>query len=97
MSYSFELTSHSKTGAVHDVATALDAVVAGDPLHAKDKAAALDAAKASIDILREPEGLEHIFVHMYGSLGWEGDYNSPRAFTSADVHVSASIRRDLVM
>lgn len=91
MSYSFAIVGTSKADASAKVAAEFDKVVTNQPSHAADKDAAVAAANAFIGLLREPRDGEQISVNMYGSLGWEGDYNAPIAFRSGNVSVSASI------
>ncbi len=90
MSYSFGITGASKADAAAKVAAEFDQVVANQPSHAADKEAAVAAASAFINILREPRDGEQITVSMHGSLGWESA-SSPVVFLSSNVGVSASI------
>lgn len=91
MSYSFGITAISKADATAKVIAEFNQVVANQPPHAADKKAVVAAASAFIGILREPGDGEQLSVNVYGSLGWEGDYSAPTAFSSGNVSVSASI------
>jgi hypothetical protein len=90
MSYSFGVIGTSKADAMAKAAAEFDRVVANQPSHAADKEAAVAAASAFINILREPRDSEQVTVSMYGSLGWELA-SSPVAFLSGNIGVSVSI------
>jgi len=77
MSYSFVVTGADKAAAKAAVAAELDKVIAGQPMHARDKEAAIANAGAVIDLLTDspPEG-SIVHVSMNGSVGWMGDYQS---------------------
>ncbi|CAL77434.1 hypothetical protein BRADO3657 [Bradyrhizobium sp. ORS 278] len=71
MSYSFNIRATSKVSAKSAVAAAFDNVVVSQPIHARDKAAALANASAVIDLLADdaPEG-HLIAVSCNGYVGW---------------------------
>ena len=91
MSYSFSIRADSKTTAKAKVAEELDKVLAQQPVHAADRAQALAAAEAFIDILVDNETTEadsqDIVVSVNGSVGWQHPDQS--RLTSAAVGVSA--------
>ena len=89
MSYSFTVRADSKDKAKALVAEELDKVVAQQPVHAADRAQALAAAEAFIDVVdHEPEAdSKDIMVIVNGSVGWQHPDQS--RLTSAAVNVSA--------
>ncbi|MET4190686.1 MULTISPECIES: hypothetical protein [unclassified Bradyrhizobium] len=93
MSYSFNVKAASKDEAKAVVAAEFDKVVSQQPIHARDKAAALANANAVIDLLapEAPEG-HMIAVACNGYVGWRGDttadYSNP--LNSASVSANAS-------
>lgn len=89
MSYSFSVQAPSKDEAKAAVAAEFDKVMASQPTHATDKDAAVAAAGAFIDMLRNPAEGQVISVGMHGSLGW--DVPDPKEFTGAGVGISASL------
>lgn len=93
MSYSFAVSGVTKSEALAGVVAKFDEVVAAQPTHASDKPAAVAAAKAFIDLLKEPEEGEHITVSMHGSLGWHHTDVPPVTFLSGGVGVSASVQK----
>lgn len=88
MSYSFSISADSKADARAKVRAELDKVVASQPVHAADKAAAEYAAEAFIGLLVAPVEGERICVSMHGSLSWR----SEGVYIGANVGVSASVQ-----
>lgn len=89
MSYSFTVKAMSKDDVKRELEVKFDEVIATQPVHAADKAQALAAAGAFIDLLKDvPEG-HHVQVSLHGSLGWDGV--DQKVFNGAGVGVSASI------
>ncbi|WP_315804017.1 hypothetical protein [Bradyrhizobium sp. SZCCHNS3002] len=71
MSYSFSAKGATKLEAKAAVAEAFDAVIATQPIHARDKEAALTNAGAVIDLLADDAPEHHVIsVSCSGSLGW---------------------------
>jgi hypothetical protein len=90
MSYSFSLKAVSKSAAKSAVAAEFDKVIESQPIHARDKEAALASAGAVIDLLADGDP-RNIAVSVNGSLGWtetlRDDASNP--LQSASVSVSA--------
>lgn len=70
MSYSFNVQAASKAAAKEAVATKFDEVIASQPIHARDKAAALANANAVIDLLADDDA-RNISVSVNGYVGWQ--------------------------
>jgi hypothetical protein len=93
MSYSFSVKADTKEAAKVAVSDAFDKVVESQPIHARDKAAALTNAAAVIDLLTDPapEG-SAINVSCSGYVNWmevlREDGSNP--LTTASVSASAS-------
>lgn len=69
MSYSFSVRGTSKADAKAKVAADFDKVVAGQPIHARDREAALAAAGAFIDLLGDEHERE-VSVSVSGYVAW---------------------------
>lgn len=92
MSYSFSLTAPNKAAAKAAVAAKFDEVVASQPIHARERSAALANAGAAIDALVDDEAL-HVAVNLSGSVGWR-DQLTPSAdnpLTNVSMSASASL------
>lgn len=91
MSYSFNVQGASKASAKEAVAAKFDEVVASQPIHARDKAAALANANAVIDLLVD-DATHEISVSVNGYVGWQevlrDDGSNP--LRAASVSASAS-------
>ncbi len=91
MSYSFSVQATSKASAKELVAAKFDEVVASQPIHVRDKAAALANANAVIDLLADDDTRE-ISVSVNGYVGWQevlrDDGSNP--LQSASVSASAN-------
>lgn len=94
MSYSFSVNSSSKDGAKAAVAAAFDEqVLKHQPIHARDKAAALANANAAIDLLADDEGMD-VYVSCSGYLSWSGSGDlSEVTVQSTSISASASLAR----
>jgi hypothetical protein len=91
MSYSFTVKAATKADAKKAVASQLEAVVAGQPIHKADLDAALVSAKAFIDVLGEPHEGDEVVVSVNGSLSWNSD-QANEDFIAANITVSAALR-----
>lgn len=87
MSYSFSIKADTKGGADAKVGIELEKIVAAQPAHIADRQAAADAARAFIDVLKDPGEDECVQVCMSGSLSWQDE----GTFKGASVNVSAAI------
>lgn len=88
MSYSFNVKAANKVDAKTAVAAEFDKVViAIQPVHAHDRAAALANANAAIDLLAEKEGKD-ISVSVNGFLSWSNKESIPE-FNSVGISSSA--------
>jgi hypothetical protein len=82
MSYSFSARGATKQEAKDAAAAEFDKVVASQPIHAVDRAPALAAVGAFVDMLADSP--KAIYVSVSGSLGWQGeDQKIIRASVSA--------------
>jgi hypothetical protein len=72
--YSFRIQAPNREAAKVQIAAKMDEVVAAQPSHAQDKAQAVAAAAAFIDLLKEDENRD-VVVDMHGSLSgtWVGN------------------------
>lgn len=68
MSYSFSVRAATKGAVLNLIEAELDKVVAGQPIHAEDRAQALDVAESFVDLIELGEGQE-LNVSMFGSIG----------------------------
>lgn len=94
MSYTFEVLAATKDDAKQKVATAFDGVVKTYPEHKADQAAAVAAASAYVDMLRDLVENEEVRVGVHGSLSMQhGTSNN----IAASVTVSAHIRTKKVL
>lgn len=91
MSYSFTVRAATKAAAKEAVAAAFEEMVSVQPIHARDKDAALANAGAVIDLLTDDDPRE-IAVAVNGYLGWRDilltDGSNP--LLSASVSASAT-------
>jgi len=91
MSYSFSIQAPTKAAAKDAVAAKFEEVIAAQPIHARDKAAALANANAVIDLLMD-DGAREISVSVNGYVGWQEvlreDGSNP--LQSASVSATAS-------
>lgn len=91
MSYSFSVRGATKTEVTEKIASELDKVVAGQPVHAADKEQAKAAAASFVSILPELGEDQDYSVSMNGSVGGLWDGSALAKLTSASVSVSASL------
>jgi hypothetical protein len=89
MSYSFTVKAATKDDAKAAVEAAFDNVVAQQPIHARDKAAALANASAVIDLLMDVPADKHVSVSVNGYVGWMLGDDQP--LNSASVSAGASL------
>lgn len=90
MSYSFSFTADTREAAKTAAAEQFDAkALPYQPVHSRDRAAALANAATVIDLLDEPSAGEHVVVSMHGALGWRGNDQSTAPLTNANVACSA--------
>lgn len=89
MSYSFSIKAPNKADAKAAVDGAFRAVVDSQPIHARDRDAALAAAGAMIDLLVDAPGMQ-ISVSVNGYVSWR-DGRTEADLIGAAVSVSASL------
>lgn len=70
MSYSFNVRAANKEGAKTAVQVEFEKVVAGQPVHARDRAAALANAYAVIDLIADDD-TKDITVSCAGYVSWQ--------------------------
>lgn len=90
MSYPFDFAAPTKDEAKTRIAAELENIVAQQPAHAKDRAAAQAAADAVIDLLADDDTMD-IRVSMHGSVGWRMELSDGDQYplTQASVGVNA--------
>lgn len=89
MSYSFTVTATSKEAAKIGAAKAFDEMALQQPMHKRDREAALASANAVIDLLvDDPE--KAISVSMSGYVSWRGVPEPDDSNELSGVSVSAS-------
>lgn len=90
MSYSFNLRAATKAALVAAVAAQLDAVVAGQPCHAADRAQAQAAAESFINVIPDDDTRD-ASLSMSGSLSgvWTG--NGLEVIRGVQLSVSAGL------
>lgn len=91
MSYSFTVRAPSKAAAKDAVSAKFDEVIAIQPIHARDKAAALANAGTVIDLLADDDTRD-VSVSVAGYVGWLDVLreDGSNALHSANVSASAS-------
>jgi hypothetical protein len=91
MSYSFNVQAATKAAAKEAVVAKFNEVIASQPIHARDKDAAIANANAVIDLLADGDDRE-IAVSVNGYVGWQealrDDGSNP--LRSASISASAS-------
>lgn len=92
MSYSFHVSAATKAAAKEAVAAKFDEVIASQPIHARDKAAAVANASAAIDLLVDDPAM-HISVSCNGYVGWRENLREDGGndLTAASVSASAGL------
>ncbi|KRQ11924.1 hypothetical protein AOQ73_05815 [Bradyrhizobium pachyrhizi] len=91
MSYSFTVKAATKNEAKAAVAVEFDKVVATQPIHARDKAAALTNANAVIDLLADDAPDGHVInVSCNGYVGWRDNLRDDGGNPLNSASVSAS-------
>jgi hypothetical protein len=92
MSYSFNIRAADKASAKEAVKDAFDGVVASQPIHARDRDAALANANAAIDLIVDDPSCD-VVVGLSGYVGWREllDAECSNPLTSASVSASASL------
>lgn len=94
MSYSIGFTVTTKAEAKAHVITEMDEVVRLQPCHTRDKAAAVAAAHAFIDILAD-DPTKDVQVSMHGSVSYQWSEGDPTGekdstpFSNASVGITA--------
>lgn len=92
MSYSFSVRAADKEAAKAAVAESFDKVVENQPIHARDRAVALVAAGAVIDLLVEDTS-KVISVGVSGYVSWRDELNEDASneLSGASFSVNASL------
>lgn len=91
MSYSFNATGSTRDETMAAVGKEFDKVITNQPIHSRDRAAAVAAVGAMIDLLSPdiPEG--HIIqVGVHGAVGWSGDLAEDHSNPLRSASVGAS-------
>ena len=92
MSYSFTVGARTKDDAKALVEKAFDDVLAQQPIHKADRAAAIAAADALIYLLGDPEEDQDVVVSVNGYVSWRGDMQDAD-FIGANLTVHARIAK----
>lgn len=66
MSYSFSVQAPSKTDAILMAEEKFKKVIHDMPVHALDEGAVLDHMRRLVNIAREPQADEHVYISMHG-------------------------------
>ncbi len=91
MSYSFNVRGPSKAAVLPLIGAEFDKIEANQPVHAHDRAQAIDAAVAVLNLVQEPgDGLE-LSVSVNGYLQWSDADPAAGDFTGASVGVSVGM------
>lgn len=86
MSYSFNVRANNKAEAITAAEKEFDKVVEGQPIHAKDRKAAMTTVATVLDVLPDDAGRD-ISVSVSGYVSWtEGE-----RITQCSVNVGASL------
>jgi len=94
MSYSFSVTGHDKESALKSVEQAMAEVVAGQPIHARDKDVVAANAAGAVGLLAD-DATQDVGVSVCGSLGWNPGEPGKEELTTVSVAVTAwLVRRD---
>lgn len=89
MSYSFNVRAANKADAIAAVEVEFDKVVAGQPVHARDRAAVLANVNAVIDLLADDD-TKDISVTCGGYVSWQSAEPPEQVpLTSASISASA--------
>lgn len=89
MSYSFSVKAATKEAAKKAAEEAYDAMAAQQPIHERDKAAAMANVSAVVDLLMDVPVDKQISVSMNGYVGWMLGDDQP--LNSASVSASATL------
>lgn len=73
MSYSFNVTGSDKADAVAKASAELDKVVAQQPAHETDRAAAQVAIESFVGLVKDPGEKQAVYVSVNGSVWKEDD------------------------
>lgn len=89
MSYSIGVRAPSRTAALAELAEKFDRdVVALQPIHAKDRAQALQTAEVFLGLVDDYDATAFdVQISLSGSLGWQG-LDDERKITASNVSVS---------
>lgn len=92
MSYSFSVQAATKDDAKAAAVKAFDDVVAAQPIHARDRDAALANINAAIDLLVDDPAY-HISVSSNGYVSWRENLNAEGSnpLSTASISASASL------
>jgi hypothetical protein len=87
MSYQFTAKGKTKDAAKQAVAAEFDKMMGVQPVHSKDRAAAIANANAVIDLLADSEKLG-IQVTLNGYVSWAGDGLNNASISCTATHIS---------
>jgi hypothetical protein len=96
MSYSFRVTAANKANAVAAVQREMDAVVAAQPIHARDRDAVVATAAALCDLLPD-DNSKDVTVSVAGYLAWSGSLGGGNEATVPVTGVNVSCTASLAL
>ena len=88
MSFSFDFTVANKAAAKARAVTELDEIVRVQPAHKHDRAAALAATHAFIDLLADDD-TKDIRINVHGSVSWNHNPDDPYGEKSPPLTVAS--------
>lgn len=88
MSYSFSVSGTDKVRALDAVEKVMEEVVAGQPIHARDKDVVLTNAKGAADLLAD-DPTQDVGVSVCGSLGWNPGEPGKEELTTVSIAITA--------
>lgn len=94
MSYSFNVRGATVALAVAAIGPKFDEVVSSQPVHAKDRDAAVTGATALAALVSEPAEGQEVSINVSGWLQWQATDTVgeiPEEFTGASLNIQASL------
>jgi hypothetical protein len=93
MSYSFSAKGDDKAAALAAAAAQFDKMLEQQPVHTRDREAAMANLRAHLDLVEEPNEGEQVTISMHGSVSWSliGPDSSIQRWTGAGSGCSVSV------
>jgi hypothetical protein len=83
MSYSFSAKGTNKELALQDATAKFDAMVEQQPVHSRDREAALSNLRTHLNLVAEPAPDEDVVISMHGSISVNTPTAGPERITNA--------------